>query len=206
MRFDMRAPAFGAPATELYAAALAMSAWAETRGCLAVVLCEHHRAADGYLPAPMILGTAIAARTTQVMLTLTVILPLYDPVRLAEEIAVLDIISRGRASYAFGLGYRREEFEHFGISFAARGRICDQKLDLVRRLLTGAAVTYDGRRIQATPRPSSVPGPLMMWGGGTVAAARRAGRCGLDTWLKVTRLAHWRPTSAPAASMATSLQ
>jgi alkanesulfonate monooxygenase SsuD/methylene tetrahydromethanopterin reductase-like flavin-dependent oxidoreductase (luciferase family) len=179
MRFDMRAPDFGAATTELYEAAVDMCAWAETRGCLAAVLCEHHDSPDGYLPTPLILGTAIAARTKQLMMTLTVILPLYDPVRLAEEIAVLDIVSKGRASYVFGLGYRPEEFEHFGLELRARVRMADEKLGLLRRLLAGEVVVYEGRRIRVTPSPSSPQGPLMMWGGGSLAAARRAGRYGL---------------------------
>ncbi len=65
---------------------------------MAAVICEHHSSPDGYLPSPLILGSAIAARTNQLMMTLIVILPFYDPVRLAEEIAVLDLISKGRAT------------------------------------------------------------------------------------------------------------
>ena len=179
MRFDMRAPDFGAAATELYEAAVDMCAWAETRGCLAAVICEHHGSPDGYLPTPMILASAIAARTKQLMMTLIVILPFYEPVRLAEEIAVLDILSKGRASYVFGLGYRPEEFEHFGLDLRARGRMADEKLGLLRRLLAGEVVLHDGRRIKVTPPPFSPQGPLMMWGGGSLAAARRAGRYGL---------------------------
>ncbi|EUA30307.1 luciferase-like monooxygenase family protein [Mycobacterium xenopi 4042] len=104
MRFDMRATAMGAPATELYATAIEMCAWAEIRGCLGAVLCEHHGSEDGYLPTPLILASAVAARTERLALTSVVLLPLYDPVRLAEEMAVLDIISRGRVSYILGLG------------------------------------------------------------------------------------------------------
>jgi alkanesulfonate monooxygenase SsuD/methylene tetrahydromethanopterin reductase-like flavin-dependent oxidoreductase (luciferase family) len=153
MRFDMSAPDFGAAPTELYEAALDMCAWAETRGCLAAVICEHHGSPDGYVPTPLILGSAIAARTKQLMMTLIVILPFYDPVRLAEEIAVLDILSKGRASYVFGLGYRPEEYQHFGLDLKARGRIADEKLGLLRRLLAGETVQYNGRRIRVTPRP-----------------------------------------------------
>ena len=140
LRFDMRAPSIGAPATELYSAATEMSAWAETRGCLAVVLCEHHCADDGYLPSPLLLGAAIAARTKQLMLNLTILLPFYDVARLAEDICVLDHISAGRTSYVFGIGYRVEEFEHFGLSLRDRGRVADEKLPLLRRLLAGEDV------------------------------------------------------------------
>ncbi|HEX7425954.1 MAG TPA: LLM class flavin-dependent oxidoreductase, partial [Mycobacterium sp.] len=89
LRFDMRAPAIGAPAVELYAAAPEMCAWAEGHGCLAAVLCEHHGSEDGYLPSPMILASAVAARTERLALSLILILPFYDPVRLAEDMAVL---------------------------------------------------------------------------------------------------------------------
>mgnify|MGYP002151903970 CR=1 FL=1 len=170
VRFDMRSPG-GPPRAELYRTAIDMCEWAEDHGCLAAVLCEHHGSADGYLPAPLILATAIAARTQRLPMVLTVILPLYEPVRLAEEIAVLDIISAGRASYVFGLGYRPEEFEQFGLDVADRGRLADEKLDLVRRLLTGDTVQIGTRSVTVAPPPDSAGGPTLMWGGGSVAAA-----------------------------------
>jgi alkanesulfonate monooxygenase SsuD/methylene tetrahydromethanopterin reductase-like flavin-dependent oxidoreductase (luciferase family) len=179
LRFDMRAPASGASTAELYAAAPQMCAWAETHGCLAAVLCEHHGSDDGYLPSPLMLGSAIAARTERLLLSLIVILPFYDPVRLAEDIAVLDIISSGRASHIFGIGYRPEEFEHFGLNLRDRGDLADEKLGLVRDLLSGATVDYRGRRIKVTPQPHTAGGPMLMWGGASRAAARRAGRYGL---------------------------
>jgi alkanesulfonate monooxygenase SsuD/methylene tetrahydromethanopterin reductase-like flavin-dependent oxidoreductase (luciferase family) len=179
LRFDMRAPSFGAPPTELYRAACEMSAWAETRGCVAAVLCEHHCADDGYLPSPLLLGAAIAARTEQLMLNLVILLPFYDPARLAEDMAVLDHISGGRATYVFGIGYRAEEYAHFGLSLSDRGRLADEKLALLRRLLAGEEVVHDGRRMKVTPQPRTPDGPMMSWGGASLAAARRAGRNGL---------------------------
>jgi alkanesulfonate monooxygenase SsuD/methylene tetrahydromethanopterin reductase-like flavin-dependent oxidoreductase (luciferase family) len=62
IRFDMRAPSFGAPPSELYEAAIDMCAWAETRGAIVAVLSEHHGAEDGHLPSPLVLASAIAAR------------------------------------------------------------------------------------------------------------------------------------------------
>ena len=112
----------GASPVELYAAATEMCAWAKRHNCLAAVLCEHHGAKDGYLPSPMILASAIAARTERLALSLILILPFYDPVRLAEDMAVLDIISKGRASYILALGCRPEEFGHFGVDIRKRGR------------------------------------------------------------------------------------
>jgi alkanesulfonate monooxygenase SsuD/methylene tetrahydromethanopterin reductase-like flavin-dependent oxidoreductase (luciferase family) len=153
LRFDMRAPSIGAPPTELYTAASEMSAWAETRGCVAAVLCEHHGAEDGYLPSPLLLGAAIAARTEQLQLILTIILPFYDVARLAEDMSVLDHISAGRATYMFGIGYRAEEYDYFGLSLSDRGRLADEKLGLLRRLLAGEEVEHDGRRMKVTPAP-----------------------------------------------------
>jgi alkanesulfonate monooxygenase SsuD/methylene tetrahydromethanopterin reductase-like flavin-dependent oxidoreductase (luciferase family) len=175
----MRAPAWGAGTAALYSAVPEMCAWAEDNGALAAVLCEHHGSEDGYLPSPLILAPAIAARTQRLPMNLILILPFYEPVRLAEDMAVLDIVSGGRASYTFALGYRPEEFEHFGLAIRERGKIADYKLGKLRRLLAGETVVEDGRQITVTPQPQTKGGPSMMWGGGTVAAARRAGRYGL---------------------------
>jgi alkanesulfonate monooxygenase SsuD/methylene tetrahydromethanopterin reductase-like flavin-dependent oxidoreductase (luciferase family) len=179
LRFDMRAPEIGAPTVELYSAATDMCEWAEDHGALAAVLCEHHGSHDGYLPSPLILASAIAARTKRLPITIAaLLLPFYDTVRLAEDMAVLDLISKGRVSYILALGYRPEEFEHFGVDIRTRGRLADEKLALLRELLTGEAI-FDGRRINTTPAPHTEGGPTLMWGGGSVAAARRAGRYGL---------------------------
>jgi alkanesulfonate monooxygenase SsuD/methylene tetrahydromethanopterin reductase-like flavin-dependent oxidoreductase (luciferase family) len=180
MRFDMRAPAGGAAPADLYPAALEMCAWAETRGCLSVVICEPHGSPDGYLPAPLIMSAAVAARTEQLpIMAAAVLLPFYDPVRLAEEMNILDILSRGRVSFVFGLGYRPEEFEHFGVERSKRGKIAEDNFRLLVELRTGAVVLYEGRRIHITPPPFTVGGPPMYWGGKSIAAAKRAGRFGL---------------------------
>ncbi len=179
LRFDMRAPEIGAPTADLYSAATDMCEWAEEHGALAAVLCEHHGSQDGYLPSPLILASAIAGRTRRLSITIAaLLLPFYDTVKLAEDMAVLDIISRGRVSYILALGYRPEEFEHFGIDIRTRGRLADEKLALLRELLSGETV-FEGRHINTTPAPHTPGGPMLMWGGGSVAAARRAGRYGL---------------------------
>ena len=148
LRFDMRAPKIGAPTIELYSAATEMCGWAEEHGALAAVLCEHHGSDDGYLPSPLILASAIAARTDRLpSLSLVVMLPFYDPVRLAEDIAVLDIISKGRASYILALGYRPEEFEHFGVDSRTAGASPTRSSALLRELLPGRV---DRRRAVAS--------------------------------------------------------
>lgn len=180
MRFDMRSPSSGAPAPALYDATLEMCAWAETRGALIAVLSEHHATADGHLPSPLILATAIAARTQVLnVLVAAAVLPLYHPVRLAEDMAVIDNISKGRVSYAFGIGHRAEEYEHMGVDVRRRGRMADDNLALILRLLAGDPVEVDGRRVHVTPPPVNASRPRIMVAGGSVAAAKRAGRHGL---------------------------
>jgi alkanesulfonate monooxygenase SsuD/methylene tetrahydromethanopterin reductase-like flavin-dependent oxidoreductase (luciferase family) len=180
LRFDMRAPSWGASAADLYAAAIDMCVWAETRGAIVAVLSEHHGADDGHLPSPLILASAIAARTKQLMILLAAVpIPLCDPVRLAEEMTVLDLISKGRVMYALGIGHRSEEYEHFGLSMATRGRVADEILDVLDDLLHGEVVEYRGRRVRVTPPCMSVDGPAMMIAGGSKAAARRAATHGL---------------------------
>jgi alkanesulfonate monooxygenase SsuD/methylene tetrahydromethanopterin reductase-like flavin-dependent oxidoreductase (luciferase family) len=180
LRFDMRAPDWAAPVTELYAAAIDMCAWAETRGAILTVLSEHHGADDGHLPTPLILASAIAARTKQLAILLAAVpIPLWDPIRLAEEMTVLDLISRGRVSYVFGVGHRSEEYEHFGLDVTTRGRVTEEMLAVLSRLVRGEPVDYHGRRVRVTPPCGSATGPLMMIAGGSKAAARRAATHGL---------------------------
>jgi alkanesulfonate monooxygenase SsuD/methylene tetrahydromethanopterin reductase-like flavin-dependent oxidoreductase (luciferase family) len=157
-----------------------MSSWAESRGCAGVLICEHHASSDGYLPSPMIVGSAVASRTERLPITLgAMLLPFYDPVKLAEDMNVLDIISRGRVSYVLAMGYRPEEFAHYGLDPSQRGAIVDEKLAVLRAALGGEPFELEGRHIHVTP-PSTTPGgPELAWGGGTVAAAKRAGRYGL---------------------------
>jgi alkanesulfonate monooxygenase SsuD/methylene tetrahydromethanopterin reductase-like flavin-dependent oxidoreductase (luciferase family) len=181
LRFDMRAPASGASSTELYRAAMEMTVWAETRGAVSAMVCEHHMADDGYLPAPMLLASALAARTSSIALIAAVVqLPLYNPVRLAEEMCVLDIISNGRMQYVGGLGYRPVEYEMLGVPFGQRGAIADENLEVLLKAVTGEAFEHKGRHIRVTPAPVTPGGPKIAWGGGSAPAARRAGRLGLD--------------------------
>jgi alkanesulfonate monooxygenase SsuD/methylene tetrahydromethanopterin reductase-like flavin-dependent oxidoreductase (luciferase family) len=180
MRFDMRAPEFGAPIGELYAAAVEMAEWGERNGCLAAIVSEHHASEDGYLPAPLLLASAFAARTQRLPIQVAaLLLPLHDPVELAEQMAVLDVMSGGRVSYVCALGYRPEEYAMFGRDMKDRGRRFEACLEAIRRALRGETFEFEGRRVRVTPRPVTPGGPPLFIGGGSPAAARRAGRLGL---------------------------
>ncbi|MDQ1476442.1 MAG: hypothetical protein QOE62_1671 [Actinomycetota bacterium] len=177
LRFDLRAPAFGAPVADLYAAALDMAAWSEEHGFTAVVVSEHHATDDGYLPSPIVVAAAIAARTKHIAISVAALLvPLYDPVKLAEDIVVLDYLSRGRVSYVAGIGYRPAEYESLGRDFGARARDMETAISVLRRAWTGEPFQHDGRTVHVLPTPYSQPHPLLCYGGGSRAAARRAAR------------------------------
>lgn len=179
LRFDMRSPA-GAPTTDLYRTAIEMAEWGEQHGCIAAMVCEHHGSSDGYLPSPLVLASAIAARTTRLPIMVgALLLNFYDPIKLAEDMVVLDHVSGGRVSYIVGLGYRPEEYDMFGVDMTARGKLIEQKLDALRRALSGERFTYEGRTVHVTPAPATPGGPRIMVAGGSRAAARRAGRHGL---------------------------
>ncbi len=188
LRFDMRAPASGpATAADLYTAAIDMAVWGEEHGALAAILSEHHASSDGYLPSPIVLAAAIAARTATIPITVAALLvPLHDPIRLAEDMAVLDVISRGRVSYVAGLGYRPEEYAMFGRTLAERGRRMEECLNALQQAWTGEPFTFEGRPVQVTPPPLTPGGPLLMYGGGSAAAARRAARFGLSFFAQVS--------------------
>jgi len=194
MRFDLRAPEFGAPRAELYEACLDMSAWADEHGFDIVVLSEHHGAADGYLPAPLALAGAVVGRTKRIPITVAALLvPLHDPVRLAEELVVLDLASGGRVSIVAGAGYRPEEFEMAGIDRKTRGKLLEEHIEVMRKAWTGEPFEWRGRTVQVTPKPLSEPHPMVMLGGSTEIAARRAARLRLPLFPAVgdPQLAEW---------------
>ncbi|MGH0031066.1 MAG: LLM class flavin-dependent oxidoreductase [Myxococcota bacterium] len=180
LRFDLRAPAFGAPAADLYAAAVEMAEWGERNGCIAAIVSEHHGSEDGYLPAPLLLASAIAARTQALPIQVAALLvPLHDPVALAEQMAVLDVLSRGRVSYVCAIGYRPEEYAQFGRDMKGRGRRMELCLETLRRAFSGEPFVFEGRPARVTPTPFTPGGPLLLMGGSSKAAVRRAARLGL---------------------------
>jgi alkanesulfonate monooxygenase SsuD/methylene tetrahydromethanopterin reductase-like flavin-dependent oxidoreductase (luciferase family) len=173
VRYDFRAPgATPAERSELFRRAVEQAAYAERHGQQALMLSEHHVSADGYLPSPIPVAAAFAAVTSTIPISVAALLVnLYDPLRLAEEIAVLDHLSAGRVNYTLGLGYRREEYDLFGVAWETRGPDLEAR---IRRMLDAWASG------EVTPGPFSQPHPMLFYGGGSVAAAKRAARLGLN--------------------------
>ena len=116
LRFDFRNPSFaGTTMAERYRAALDMAEWADGLGAVALILSEHHGSDDGYLPSPLPLAAAVAARTTNIRINLAALVAsFHDPLRLAEDIAVVDLISEGRLDVVITNGYVSDEFTMFG--------------------------------------------------------------------------------------------
>src|SRR2546427_8741478 len=122
--YDLRRAPFGATTSaDLVATALDQCAWADRLGFATVVLSEHHGSPDGYLPSPLVLGAAIAARTQHLRLVIAALIaPLHDPIRLAEDIAVLDVVSGGRVIPVVSGGYVESEVRAFGKRLSDRAR------------------------------------------------------------------------------------
>jgi alkanesulfonate monooxygenase SsuD/methylene tetrahydromethanopterin reductase-like flavin-dependent oxidoreductase (luciferase family) len=180
MRFDMRAPVFGAAPADLYETALEMAAWGEANGCMAVQVSEHHRSSDGYLPSPLILASAIAARTRTLPIQVAaLVLPLHDPVDIAEQMVVLDLVSRGRVSYVMVVGYVPAEYAMFGRDMKGRGKRIEECLDVIQAAFRGEEFEYEGRPVHVTPAPFTPGGPFLFMGGGSAVVARRAARYGM---------------------------
>lgn len=159
--FDFRNPLeWHRPWSELYSDTLDVIAWTETVGFTGAWVPEHHGADDGYQPSPMIALAAIAARTKTLRLGSAVALaPLYHPVRFAEECAVLDIISGGRAEMALAIGYRHREYDSFGLDFSKRGSRFDEFLHIVRSLWAGERVNFEGKHYTVTDAKIMPPSP-----------------------------------------------
>lgn len=178
MRFDMRAPAFSPASTQdLYKAALEMAAWGEERGAIQIVVSEHHSSDDGYLPSPLVFAGAIAGRTKTIPIQVgALIVPLHDPLRLAEDMAVLDLVSGGRVSYVTAVGYVEREYALFDRSLKGRGKRMDESLTAMRSAWTGEPFEYQGRTVRIMPKPATPGGPMLLMGGNSPAAIRRAAR------------------------------
>ncbi len=176
LHYDLRSPDGGVPTSDMYQAALDQCAWADDLGLHAVTLSCHHGVADNYCPSQLTFAAAAAARTKQIAFNVLVTVPLYNPIQLAEEFAVLDVISRGRAIMVGVLGYRESEYDMFGVDRARRAQLMEEGLEALKNAWTGDAFDFRGRSVMVRPRPVSRPRPTIVLGGDTRSAARRAAR------------------------------
>ena len=176
IRFDLRNPGFaGVDLADRYAAMLDMAEWADRHGALYVNVSEHHGVDDGYLPSALVMAGAIAARTTNVVISINALIaPFHDPLRLAEDIAVVDQLSRGRLSVTLAGGYVLDEFEMFGVDPSERPARVRETVAALRLAWTGEPFEFRGRTVRVTPTPAQPGGPRILLGGSSEAGA--AGR------------------------------
>jgi alkanesulfonate monooxygenase SsuD/methylene tetrahydromethanopterin reductase-like flavin-dependent oxidoreductase (luciferase family) len=176
-----RHPADPRSDVELYAQAIDLAVEAEHLGFDSVWVSEHHFVDDAYLPSLLPLCAAIAARTRSLQIgTALLLAPLYEPLRLAEDAAVVDLISAGRLILGLGRGWRAEEFEALGVPMGERAARLEDTVAILRQAWSGALVTggstlsYPGVRV--TPDPPTPGGPPVWIGAISRPATTRAGR------------------------------
>jgi alkanesulfonate monooxygenase SsuD/methylene tetrahydromethanopterin reductase-like flavin-dependent oxidoreductase (luciferase family) len=146
-----------------------------------LVLSEHHGLDDGWQPAPLTIAPAVLARSKNARVLISAaILPLHDPIRIAEQVAVIDNAFPGRLWVVFGAGYREAEFEMADVAHGDRGKVLEEYVSVVLDALTGEEFAWRGRDIRVTPKPITDPHQLFFVGGGVPAAARRAARLRLS--------------------------
>jgi len=172
--------------TDVYAATIEQAVLADELGFDHVWFTEHHFLEDGYLPAFQPLAGAIAARTKQIRISNDIaLLPLYHPIRLAEELAVLDQISNGRMEFGIGMGYVPKEFDAFGVPLRNRVSMTDEAIEILRLAWGEGPFSFKGKRynlsnIDVHPKPVQPGGPPLWIAAMKEPGALRAARFGTN--------------------------
>ncbi len=171
----------------MYAAIMEQVAWLDGLGLDLVWFTEHHFLDDGYLPSWIPVAAAMAARTKHARFSCDVcLLPFNHPIRLAEDLAVLDNLSGGRVELGVGMGYAPHEFRGFGLPVSRRVSLTDEGIGVLRRCFTGETFSFTGKRydfqdVTIRPRYVQEGGPPLWVAAMSEAGAQRAAR--FDTHL-----------------------
>ena len=167
---------------QVYAETFEQVVLAEQLGLEQCWFTEHHFIEDGYLPNFVpVAGAAAALTTTMRFSTDICLMPFRDPVRLAEDLAVLDNISGGRMELGIGMGYAAHEFAGFGLPVSRRVSLTEEAIDVLRLAWSGEPFSYEGRRysyrdLRVTPDPVQAGGPPLWVAATSEAGALRAAR------------------------------
>lgn len=173
---------------------------ADEGGLEYVTVPEHHFRDDGYLPAPLVAAAAIAAITERIQIATTITVgTLWQPLRLAEEAAMVDVLSRGRFTLGLGLGNFKMELDAFGVDKGRQVRTFEEVITIAQRAFTGDPVTFHGEvfdvdGLRVTPRPVRTPLPIWL-GGMSEPGIKRAARFGcpllMDSLHTIAELEPW---------------
>ena len=178
----------GESATERFRGLLDQVRAARDNGLDSVWVSQHYLAAPfQMLQQFSVLGRMAAESGSMRIGTNIFLLPLHNPVYVAEQVATLDVISEGRFIFGVGLGYRPEEFDAFGVEMKRRVSHFLEILEVVRRLWTESTVTHEGRHFklysaELTLKPVQRPGPPVWIAASGDPAVQRAATHG-DAWL-----------------------
>ena len=160
----------------------------EELGFDSVWLEEHHGVKNHYWPSPLVGLAGVATRTERIIFgTDIIVLPFYHPVRIAEDAAMLDIMSQGRFILGVAIGYKPDEFTLYQTPLEMRGARFEEALRLIKQLWTQEEVNFDGQYyriigLKIEPRPVSRPHPPLWLGGWGKLSLQRAAHLG-DAWL-----------------------
>ena len=192
--YDFRnPPQWQIPFERLYAESLDQIVEAERLGFDSAWITEHHFCDDGYTPSPLVMGAAIGARTKRLRLgTNLMVLPLHNPLRVAEDSATLSLLTGGRFDLGVGVGYRELEFREFGREIKQRPSLIEEAIAIIRRAWAGERINFSGKRfahgdVRVTPVPEHPP--RLYLGGMTEPAIDRAARIA-DGFLSTGSIGH----------------
>jgi len=165
----------------IYDETIRLASLAEEHRFDAVWTTEHHFWDDGYTPSPLTLCAGIATATESIDVgTAVALAPLYDPIRLAEDAATVDLLSGGRFTLGLANGYIEREFDVFDVPMAERGRRTIEAVEILKRAWEPDSFSYDGEifryeDLRVTPEPAQPDGPPVLLGGTSKPAVERAG-------------------------------
>jgi len=154
---------------------------AERLGFDAAWFAEHHFTSASICASPLLMTAHCAALTRRIRLgPAVVVLPLHHPLRLVQEIAMLETLLPGRLNLGIGTGHQPHEFESFGVDIRARTEILLEAWDILEQGLTTGVVDHQGTHFRIPSTPLTIPGsmPALFLAGGSPAMLARAARAG----------------------------
>ena len=174
------------PLRQIYDMALERIAVMDSTGYDAVWLAEHHFSGFSVCPSVHVMGTMAAARTKRLRIGTAVSLaPFYNPLRLAEEVALLDMLSGGRVNWGAGRGFERSEFAAFGIAGEESASRFHETVDIVLKAWTNEKLSYEGKyyrydAVEVLPKPLQAPHPPVWMAASSITAIEWAAANGFS--------------------------